>query len=200
MSRLILFLLIPFAGITQPQLMFHSHNIVTSAPSSPNLIDPVLTNWNNLSTGTITGGQADNTGGTSGVKFVPNTSNIQHFFQNNFTKAAGNISYQFIGYFKPSGYDHALVAFQDAATGVNGFYIDFILTTNTVNGSPTVYGVGYSVQSQAIVTDANGFSKITINFTTGGETSVSCLVGTVSATPYAGDGTSGVFAANFSVK
>jgi hypothetical protein len=137
---------------------------------------------------------------TTTSKFIPSTTNLEHYVANSAAKNAGAVDYVWQCEIKDEGYGFAPIVVADfnGISAANGWYFCVDLSNGTFT-TPQTFGSGWAVGAVTINRDSSGWNTVRIAFTT---SSVSTRVGvgiyahptskTLSPFSFSGDGVSGV--------
>lgn len=120
-----------------------------------------------------------------------------HWIRQNVTKAASSITYDFEVYVKSAEVDTTAIEIDDSTLN-SGVYVQITSISGSTKGTTGVNGSGFTLNSSSIVADANGYSKITVNFTSNTDTGLAVII-YASLSGVNGNGTDGLYVANASL-
>jgi hypothetical protein len=161
-----------------------THNLLTNPEDISNA------SWTKNAGSVGTGTTAPD--GVSDAKlYIPNTTSTGHTVLHSYTAAAG--MYTFYVYLKAGGYSRGDIHITDNTTGQ--MTMVFNLNTGTVNAA-TASGSWTSVYGTISSLLRNGFYKLSITGVQGAGTAPAAVIqlqDNSGASPFAGDGTSGIY-------
>lgn len=131
---------------------------------------------------------------TTADKLVENTSNVNHFAIQAYTKAASALSYTFSCWVKSAERNFARLSITDNG-GNSGVFVNFNLSTGATLTQGT-FGGGWTVQSSRIEQHPNGWWRCIIRGTSQALTDLNTAIrlsNDGSGGVYLGDGVSGIF-------
>jgi hypothetical protein len=134
----------------------------------------------------------DNT--TTADKLVENTSNVNHFAIQGYTKAASALAYTFSCWVKAAERNFIRLSITDDG-GNSGVFVNFNLSTGAILTQGT-FGSGWSAQSSRIEQYPNGWWRCVLRGTSQALTNLNTALrisNDGSGGAYLGDGVSGVF-------